>query len=115
MIKRFFAWLFKRRFVHPIVDESIDTAIIDHINKGRKKQIAEVEKYQKELNNYLHTYFSHQYSCTEDMVTAFSVTNKKWQSLVREVNSTNKLINLDKKAFEKKVKSVLDEVAKKQK
>ncbi|MES2592397.1 MAG: hypothetical protein V4608_10960 [Bacteroidota bacterium] len=102
-IKKFLKTIFSARFTHPVVNEKLSTAIDDKLKKRVKEQGVEIDKNTLLLNSYLRTYFSKQYETPELMRHAFDVTNKEWQKHCRNINSTSKLINLDKEAFKKRV------------
>lgn len=114
MIKRFREWLRKlvnkRAFVHPALDKNVNTVIDDKIKRIHVKQERLTEKYNNILNGYLRTYFSKQYASQADMSIAYEATNKEWKSLVRKVNSTEKLINLKKDAFQNQVFAVIEKL-----
>lgn len=109
-IKQFFKSLFSAKFIHPIVDEELDHAIHDKLRKRRQDQISETEKYNDILNTFLKTYFSKHYNNPQEMGIAFGIANKKWQKLCRDVNSTNKLINLKKESFTERVKLTINQI-----
>lgn len=104
-----FKKLFSFKFVHPLVNERVDHAITDKIKAHAKKQDKEASKYQDELNSIVRTYFSRPYETRLEMEVAFQECNRTWKKLCKEVNSTNKLINLNKSAFENQVKLVIKE------
>ncbi len=62
-----------------------------------------MDKYNAIMNDYIHTFLSKQYSSIIEQQMAFDLINKDWKNLVRQVNSTEKLINLSKTAFEKQI------------
>lgn len=102
--------LFSKRFIHPIIDTQLSTAIDDKINRRKSEQQIQSDKYNDILNSYLRTYFSKTYDSQLDMMVAFKSVNKKWKTLCRDVNSTNPLINLKKDAFQNQVKLVVNKV-----
>lgn len=102
-IKQWIKSLFSFRFVHPLINDKLSTAIDDKLSKRVRAQNDAVDHYNRILNMHLRTYFSKQYESPELMQAAFNFTNKEWHKLARDVNSTNKLINLDKEAFKKRV------------
>lgn len=94
-------------FVHPTFDSELSTVIDSKIKRVQSKQEDLAEKYNKILNNYLKTYFTKKYNSQTEMAIAYQAANKEWKKLCREVNSTEKLINIDKGAFERQVKLVV--------
>lgn len=109
-IKRFFKSLFSKNFIHPEINKRINTAIDDKIAGRVKAQSKETEKHTAFLNSLLRTYFSKQYDSPEMMKVSFDLCNKEWQTLVRDINSKSKLINLNKHAFSNKVKLVIKNI-----
>ena len=130
MFKKFWAWLgkhikFEKGFIHPelnnnslnaieIERKKLSDAIDNKIAKNNALKTIAIDLHTKVLNEYLYTFFKRQYANIEEQKVAFTTANKKWQKYVREVNSTNKLINLNKKSFEEHVKKVLELAVKKQ-
>jgi hypothetical protein len=100
------------KFVHPSVDEELKHAINDKLDKRRKEQDDEREKYNEVLNSYLRTYFSTPYLNNNEMSLAFDLTNKKWKELCKSVNRKNKLINIHKEAFSNRVKLTIEQLKK---
>lgn len=112
---KFWKWfksLFSWKFVHPAVNEELAHAINDKLDKRRKEQEEQQEKYNDILNGYLRTYFSTAYVDNKEMSIAFDLTNKKWKELCKQVNKSNKLINIKKEAFTERVKLTLAELHK---
>jgi len=105
-----FIKLFSFKFVHPVVNEELAHAINDKLDKRRKSQEDETEKYNDVLNSYLRTYFSTTYQNNQEMSIAFDLTNKKWKELCRDVNGKNKLINIKKEAFQNRVKLTFNQL-----
>lgn len=105
--RSFLRRLFSKGFIHPALNEKLNTVIEDKINRVQKDQQVLIDKYSEFLNSYLRTYFSKQYDSQTQMAVAFNATNKEWQKLCRQVNSTEKLINIDKEAFKRQVKLVV--------
>lgn len=101
---------FSKKFVHPVVDEQLDHAINDKLNKRRILQIEETEKYGDILNTYLKTYFAKEYNNSDEMGVAYGIINKQWEDLCREVNGKNKLINIKKDAFKNRVKLTIQKI-----
>ena len=110
LIKKLLKKLFSYKFIHPIVNERLSNAIDDKRNSRIKLQNEEIKKYNDILNGYLKTYFSKTYNSADDMSFTYKLINKEWKQLCVKVNSTNKLINLNKTSFEKQVKSVINKV-----
>lgn len=106
-ISSFFKGLFSKRFVHPIVNERLATAIDDKINRENKERQAKIEKHNEILNQYVRTYFSRRYSDNDEMQIAFDTINKDWKKHCRVINSTDKTINLKSNYFEQRVKTVI--------
>lgn len=104
--------LFSTKFIHPAVNEELAHAIHDKLNRRRKQQEEESQRYNDILNGYLRTYFSTSYADSKEMSIAFDLTNKKWKDLCKRVNRSNKLINIKKDAFSDRVKLTLDELYK---
>jgi hypothetical protein len=100
------------KFVHPAVNEELKHAINDHLDKRRKEQEDEKEKFNEILNSYLRTYFSTPYLDNKEMSIAFELTNKKWKELCKSVNRKNKLINLQKESFSNRVKLTIEQLKK---
>ena len=109
MIK-WFKKLFSKNFIVPIVNERLATAIDDKIKARHKKQEALIDKHQAVLNGYLITYFKHKYANNEEMAIAYIEVNKLWVKYCRDINSTEKLINLNKNAFKTEVDKVLNKI-----
>lgn len=106
-ISNFFKRLFSKRFVHPIVNETLATAIDDKINRDNKQRQANIEKHNDLLNQYVRTYFSRRYDNNDDMQIAFDTLNRDWKKHCRLINSTDRTINLKSNAFEERVKVVI--------
>lgn len=106
-ISKYFKGWFSGGFVHPVLNEKLNTAIDDKINAVKNKQSELSQKHTDLLNSYLRTYFSKEYSSTEEMAIAFDVSNKAWKKHCRTINSTEKLINLNKDAFANQVMAVV--------
>lgn len=104
----FLKFIQRNNFVHPVLDETVNSAIDGKIKRTQKIQQELSDKYNTILNNYLLTYFSRKYANQSEMAIAFKATNKEWESLCRKVNSTEKLINLKKEAFKNNVKLVIE-------
>ena len=102
-IFKFFKWLTSKARPHPIVNQKLDTAIDDKIKKRRIEQEKLIAEHNAILTSYAKTFFSKQYANNQEMAFAFVVADKQWRKHVREVNSTNKLINLGKEDFKKLV------------
>jgi len=100
---KFYKKLFSTKFVHPVINERLAEAIDDKLNATRKEQEALKEKYNVIMRDNIHTFLSKQYSSAIEQQMAFDVINKDWKKLVREVNSTEKLINLNKRGFEQQI------------
>jgi hypothetical protein len=94
-------------FVHPVLDRELSSTIDSKIKRVQNKQQELADKYNQILNNYLKTYFSKKYSSQSEMAVAYSAADKEWKKLCREVNSTEKLININKDAFSRQVKLVI--------
>lgn len=109
-IKRIFKILFSKRFVHPVVDERLSTAIDDKIEARKKAQENESAIYEAKLNEFVKTYFSKKYESVELMGVSFAETNRQWKKLCRDVNRRNKLINLNKNAFQNRVQLVINQM-----
>ena len=108
MFKRFSKWLkslFSPKFIVPEVNKKLSMAIDDKIAKTKVKMEEERAKHDHILKEYLRTYFDREYSCEEDQEYSYLICNRGWKLHVKQVNSTNKLINLDKRAFERESKS----------
>jgi len=115
MLKRWIQFIkkylsFSKEFVHPVINEQLDRAIEDKLRKRRVSQIEETEKYTEILNSYLKTYFSKTYNNTDEMAVAYGLINKQWEELCRNVNGTNKLINIKKGAFKERVKLTIQKI-----
>lgn len=114
-MKKLWIWfksLFSLHFVHPSANEELAHAINDKLDKRRREQEEQSEKYNDILNGYLRTYFSTTYKDNNEMSIAFDLTNKKWKELCKQVNKSNKLINIKKDAFADRVKLTLNELHK---
>ena len=109
-IKSFFRKLFSKQFIHPEVNKRLSNAIDDKIARRNEDTEKEINKNTEVLNSYLRTYFDKKYSSQSKMQVSFQTCNKQWLKHCREINSTNKLINVDKKAFEKQVKLVINKL-----
>ena len=114
-IKALWRKIFKREFVHPVVNDKVNTAISDKLASVERERMAIIHKYDQELNSLLRTYFGREYPSQQDMALAFEVSNKEWLKIVRKANSTERLINLDKEAFKKQCKKVVEHVKDSQK
>ena len=108
--KQFVKYFSFGKFVHPVVNEELAHAINDKLDKRRKDQEDETEKYNTVLNGYLRTYFSTTYQDNQEMSIAFDLTNKKWKELCKDVNRKNKLINIKKEAFQNRVKLTINQL-----
>ncbi len=112
-MKKLWIWfksLFSFKFVHPVIDEPLQTAITDKLDARRKEQEAQTDKYNEILSSYLRTYFSTPYANNEEMSIAFDLTNQKWKQLCKDVNRTNRLINIKKEAFQNRVKMTIEQL-----
>lgn len=106
LIKKWFSFKFK----HPVVNQTLNTAIDDKIARRVKEQEAETKIHTDALNVILRTYFAKKYESPEMMKEGFDTCNKEWLTLVRKVNGTSKLINLKKDAFHNQVKLVIKKI-----
>ena len=109
-IKQFLKRIFSKRFIAPIINEKLATAIDDKIIRRRKDQEKKTQEHTDILNSFLKTYFSRKYNNSSDMLTAFNTCNKHWKKHCVLINSTEKLINLKKDAFEKNVEKVINKL-----
>lgn len=102
---------FSKDFIHPVINENLSDAIDDKLTKRKVSQKITIDIHTQVLNSYLHTYFT-KISTTDagGAVLAYETANRSWQKYVRQINSNNKLINLNKKAFEQQVKKVLEKM-----
>jgi hypothetical protein len=110
MWKKFKAWfrnLFSARFIVPVVNEKLATAVDDKLKARRKKYDKMVTENQQILRNYARTYLDKAYSCEADMAFAFDEINRAWKKHVRSINSTSKIISLRKDGFEIEVKALI--------
>lgn len=109
-MKKWFAKIisFFRKNKLPEINKPLSTAIDDKLAKRKLAQDITKDIHTKVLNTYLVTYFKKEYKSVGEMQFAFGIANKKWQQYVREINSTNKLINLNKRAFQIKVKEIIE-------
>lgn len=101
---------FNWRFVHPVIDTELDHAIDDKLKARRMKQAEEIEKHNDILNGYLRTYFSKRYADNQEMAIAFDLTNKKWKSYCKNINKSNKLVNLRNTMFEERVRLTINKL-----
>lgn len=106
-ISNFFKGLFSKRFVHPIINERLATAVDDKINRENKERQARIEKHNEVLNQHVRTYFSRRYDNNDEMQIAFDTINRDWKKHCRLMNSTDRLLNLRSRAFEERVKTVI--------
>lgn len=107
-IAKFVRGLFSRNFIVPAVNEKLATAVDDKIKAHSKKTEIEQAKYTKIMADHLATFFARKYTCDIDSQLAFDIINREWKQLVRQVNSTNRHLNLKKDEFERQVKIVLE-------
>jgi hypothetical protein len=105
--REFLRRLFQKSIAHPVIDTRVNTVIEDKIKRTQLAQMDLSDKYNSILNNYLKTYFSKKYTSQTEMAVAFKAVDKEWKKLCREVNGTEKLINIDKNAFSRQVKLVV--------
>lgn len=110
-ILQFFKWLMKGATPHTSINQKLDTALDDKLRKRREEQQVLIQEHNEVLNSFLRTYFSKQYISNKEMAFAFSVSDRQWKRYVREVNSTTKLINLNKNDFKHRVMKTLSEIA----
>ena len=102
---------FSKDFIHPVINENLSDAIDDKLTKRKVAQGIAIDIHTQTLNNYLHTYFSKLQGLTpQQAILAYDIANRNWRKYVRNINSTNKLINLNKDAFEIQVKKVLEKM-----
>lgn len=116
MWKKFVKWwkgLFSSNFIVPVVNEKLATAVDDKLAAHSKQTQKEKDKYTQVMADYLQTFFSRKYKSDMDSQLAFDTINREWKQLCRTVNSTNRNLSLDKKEFERQVKIVLENRAKK--
>lgn len=113
MWKKFKAFVkrtFSKRFIHPVFNEQINTVVDDKLKAEHLKREEISQKYTDILNGYVRTYFLKKYETMSDMEIAFKAINKEWKKICREVNSTEKLLNLNKDAFQRQVKLVVNKL-----
>ena len=118
MMKRFKKWLkslFSAKFIVPQVNQKLATAIDDK-NRARGKEFEKLkEEHNLILRGYVRTYLDKTYTCEADQSFAFDYLNRKWKEHARKINSSSKIITLNKKGFEIEVngfiKSVLAKAA----
>ncbi len=116
MKKRFFKiikWIgkyisFSTKFISPEVNQKLSNAIDDKIAQRRVLQNVAIDLHTKVLNEYLLTFLTKQYADSSERRIAFDFANKKWEKYCRSVNATNKLINLKKDSFKKRVKEIVE-------
>lgn len=108
--KRFCKWfksLFSTKFIVPVVNERLSTAVDDKIKKRRIEFEKLKDENQQILRNYVRTYLDKEYTCEADMAFAYDTINRDWKKHVRLINSTSKVITLRKDGFEKEVKMLI--------
>lgn len=102
MIRKFIKWflsLFSAKFVSPEVNQKLASAVNDKLKK-RQIEFEEAKQiHDKVLKDYIRTYFDREYESNQDMSLAFETINRKWKKYVKEVNSGNKIISLNKNSF----------------
>jgi len=95
-------------FVHPVVHEGFRGAIDQKIKDNTKKQDELIKIHTEHLNSLLATLFSRTYESSMDMRIAYELLNKEWKKYCKEVNSTERLINLKHGAFTERFKQVIE-------
>ncbi len=113
MLKKFLKFLkkfFSAKFIHPIVDEKTNTAVDDKINAWRKQYDKLTQENEVVLRNLIRTYFDKAYESDAEMEVAYGVCNKTWCRHVRLINSTSKIISLDKMSFENGAKEFIKRI-----
>ncbi len=113
-IIKWFKNLFSVKFITPVVDEKLKTAVDDAILAESKKREELRKHHYKILMSYLKTYFDHEYACSQDMQIAYEKINKQWMKHCRDVNSTDRLIKLNKDNFKKECEKFIAKVNAKQ-
>lgn len=109
-LKKVFKGWFSKDFIHPVFDTTTSTMIDSKLKVEQKKRTEITDKYEQVLANLVYTYFMKKYDNKSDMEIAFNATNKEWKKICRKVNSTEPLLNLNNKAFEIRVKMVVDKL-----
>lgn len=114
LLKRFFRLIklyLKKKIIIPIKPE-LDKAIENKIAARDKIVVQTAAFYEAELQSYLKTYFGKQYTSEAEMSIAYSACDRKWRNLVRQVNSSNKFINLNKDAFKNQCITIVNNLTK---
>ena len=106
-VKSFFKKLFSKHFISLEVNKELATALDDKLLRHKIKQEIAIEQHNKVLNSYLYTFLKKKYSNPAEMQLAFDITNKEWKKYTSKINSSNKLINLNKEAFKIRATEVL--------
>lgn len=113
MLKKFAKWfksLFSTKFITPVVNEKLNTAMEDKMKRWRNEYQKQKNSHDQTLADFLRTYFDRTYVSDSEMDVAYDVANRAWKKYCREVNSTSKYITLNKDAFEKECVKFVERV-----
>lgn len=97
----------KLAFVHPVVNDGFRDAIDHKIQSNKKQQDDLIKIHNEYLNSLLQTLFSRNYNSSMDMRIAYELLNKEWKKYCKEINSTERLINLKHGAFTEGFKQII--------
>lgn len=115
MIKKIIKWfksLFSAKFVSPEINKKLATAVDDKLNRRMQEFEILKQKHDKVLMDYVRTYFDKQYESKQDMALAYETINRNWKKYVREINSVNKIISLNKQSFERECQKFIVRIKK---
>jgi hypothetical protein len=71
--------------------------------------------YQAKLKEMIKTFLEKKYVSQDEMNAAYKKTDAEWREYAKKINSSSRIINLDKNGFEKECMKTINSLTKKPK